>query len=356
MKNIIFLLFLISFVICSGLSSNVLAQKNKSKIVAPEKPDLEAGVEDVTFDKEKAITECWWQPIYSKMRPCSDEGGVEVTTVSKTAEKDNLTYYYIVSGGKIVGQGAKITWDLGRVRPGEYKMMVGVGKDGIMRGKTVVKSIHVELCECEAPPCSCPTISVSGPTEWIKPGEQMVFRANMAGGSQDTESYNWSVSDGTIIKGQGTPQIVVQTMPAMLGKNVTATVELGGLCPECPRTASATGEIKGCDCSSISASGPTKPAAPGELMIFTADLSGGTDKDFDNLNERSFIKYKWTISDGTIIHGQNAAQIVVQTTPEMAGKTITATVEIEGLCPACPKTASAKGEVAGKKPKALKNK
>ncbi len=60
----------------------------------------------------------------------------------------------------------------------------------------------------------------------------MTFTANVSGGSQDDSDvkYTWTTSQGEIISGQGTPVITVQTTPEMAGENVTATVEIGGLC------------------------------------------------------------------------------------------------------------------------------
>ncbi len=85
---------------------------------------------------------------------------------------------------------------------------------------------------------------MNGPAGIIEPGETMTFTAVVSGGTESNVTYNWSVSAGTIESGQGTPSIVVRTTREMANSNVTATVELGGLCsPTCPRTDSATGSI-----------------------------------------------------------------------------------------------------------------
>jgi hypothetical protein len=54
--------------------------------------------------------------------------------------------------------------------------------------------------------------------------------------------YNWTVSAGTITSGQGTPSITVST-DGLAGQSVTATVELAGVDPSCPRTASCTAQV-----------------------------------------------------------------------------------------------------------------
>jgi len=72
----------------------------------------------------------------------------------------------------------------------------------------------------------------------------MTFTANAIGGTQDSVTYNWTVSAGSIVSGQGTPVITVQTTPDMAGSNVTATVEFGNLCVACTdRTRSETAGV-----------------------------------------------------------------------------------------------------------------
>ena len=61
----------------------------------------------------------------------------------------------------------------------------------------------------------------------------MTFTANVNSGSQENPTYNWTVSQGEIVSGQGSPVITVQTTPEMAGGNVTATVTVGGLCADC---------------------------------------------------------------------------------------------------------------------------
>ncbi len=100
-------------------------------------------------------------------------------------------------------------------------------------------------CNCFTPVvCTCPELSVTGPTEVTQSGSTMTFTANATGGSQQSVTYNWTVSQGEIVSGQGTPVITVQTTPAMAGQNVTATVTIGGdLCPTCVTTAQTTAGI-----------------------------------------------------------------------------------------------------------------
>jgi len=58
-------------------------------------------------------------------------------------ENDVLTYNYVVSGGKIIGSGAKVTWNLQSVPNGTYTMTVGVDDGAGIVGKTITKSVVI---------------------------------------------------------------------------------------------------------------------------------------------------------------------------------------------------------------------
>ncbi|MCY7345781.1 MAG: hypothetical protein LH614_06110 [Pyrinomonadaceae bacterium] len=173
---------------------------------------------------------------------CSDDMAANVTTTAVDPEGDVLTYNYTVSGGRIVGQGANVSWDLTGAQPGTYTITAGVDDSCGVCGKTQTRTITVEACDC-IKVCECPTLSVTGPAGSTAPGETMTFTANVSGGTGETVTYDWTVSNGTITEGQGTPVIRVATTPEMAGGNVTATVKIGGVCEECLREASETGII-----------------------------------------------------------------------------------------------------------------
>jgi hypothetical protein len=82
----------------------------------------------------------------------------------------------------------------------------------------------------------CPVITVSCP-EWLTGDSPLTFTAKVMGGGYAAEpTYSWTVSAGTIISGQGTPTIVVQTS-GFLGHTFTARVEVGGFDRACANVA-----------------------------------------------------------------------------------------------------------------------
>jgi len=88
----------------------------------------------------------------------------------------------------------------------------------------------------------CPVISVSSPSE-VEAGESFVFTASVKGVSDDlTPTYNWTLSAGIIMSGQGTSVISVE--PYGDGQSITATVTIGGLWPQCSQSASSTTGVR----------------------------------------------------------------------------------------------------------------
>jgi hypothetical protein len=172
---------------------------------------------------------------HSTSGACNDSRTVTITTSASDPENDVLTYNYTVSGGKIVGTGANVQWDLSTATPGTYTITTGVDDGCGVCGKTDTQTITVAECPDCVQDCVCPPLSVSGPSGITNPGETMTFTASSSG----DVTYNWTVSAGTIESGQGTPSITVRTNRDMAGTNVTATVNIGGTPAGCNCTVEA---------------------------------------------------------------------------------------------------------------------
>lgn len=163
---------------------------------------------------------------------------ISVATRASDPENDVLTYNYTVSGGRIVGTGANVQWDLSSAQVGTYTIVTGVDDGCGVCGRTDTKTITVRECpDCrpiERPiECNCGDVTVNGPAGLTQPGQSMTFTATATGAGSGSFTYNWTVSAGEITSGQGTPSITVATTQAMAGSNVTATVSVGGKQPNC---------------------------------------------------------------------------------------------------------------------------
>lgn len=212
---------------------------------------------------------------------CSPDMVIDVRTTAVDPENDVLTYVYTVSGGRINGTGANVAWDLTGVSPGTYTITAGVDDSCGVCGTTQTKTVIVENCNCVTPPieirCDCPTLSVSGPSEIPAAGGTVTFTANLSGGNQNNLTFDWTVSQGEIVSGQGTSTITVQTNDAMAGQNITATVNVSGYAPgcSCPTTASETAGIPG-------VSGPNQFADFGDIP--NDQIKANLDSFFGELN------------------------------------------------------------------------
>jgi hypothetical protein len=79
----------------------------------------------------------------------------------------------------------------------------------------------------------CPAIEITCPT-YIATDQPLTFKSTYSGGvpANVTPAYNWTVSAGTIISGQGTDTITVDTK-GLAGQTVRASLSMGGYNLEC---------------------------------------------------------------------------------------------------------------------------
>lgn len=174
--------------------------------------------------------------------PPSPDQQVALTANFTDPDGDTLLYTYSVTGGRIIGEGPNVTWDLAGAQPGTYTATVEVD-DGCGCISYSSATVTVAECVCELP---CPIVSVTCPDSVNDtPDAAVTFTANVSGGDPNVSpTYNWSVSAGEIIDGQGTPSITVR-VAGLGGQSVTATVNVGGYPPECATSASCTTSVIG---------------------------------------------------------------------------------------------------------------
>jgi hypothetical protein len=86
----------------------------------------------------------------------------------------------------------------------------------------------------------CPNIRVSCPDTDL--GPSLTFSATISGADPSAKlSFNWTVSGGRIVRGQGTASITVETPD--YGGTFAASVEVGGLPGPCANKASCTTSV-----------------------------------------------------------------------------------------------------------------
>jgi PKD-like domain len=85
----------------------------------------------------------------------------------------------------------------------------------------------------------CPKLAVICPDELPESGKTYIVKLRVEGADPTKKlSYNWSVSSGEIVDGQGTPTLKVRFSESE--KSLTATVEVDGLPSNCGNSASCT--------------------------------------------------------------------------------------------------------------------
>jgi hypothetical protein len=92
-------------------------------------------------------------------------------------------------------------------------------------------------------PSTCGIVGIDGPAK-VDPGEALQFKVRTTGTLHTTKpEFKWTLLVGTIVGGQGTDQISVDTV-GLGGQIVTVTVELLGATPGCNGSASTTTEVE----------------------------------------------------------------------------------------------------------------
>jgi hypothetical protein len=197
-------------------------------------------IKSFTASAETVFMPCPWAPPSFTLCNANSSNSVVLTTKADARNGDRLVYIYSVSGGRIIGEGANVRWDYTGLTLGSYTLKV-TAKD--QRGGLSSKIINVNLAACPICDPPCTALLVSGPSE-VEAGKSIIFVANVTGGEPGlTPTYKWSVSSGTIVKGQGTPAIEVNANGVAVCE-VTATVKVGGLHPECENQASSTTRVR----------------------------------------------------------------------------------------------------------------
>src|SRR5712691_359671 len=171
------------------------------------------------------------------VRAC-DDARVQLMARASSPEGRPLRYKWTTNGGRLSGQGANATWDLSGAQPGVYQAVVEVD-DGRNRDCVAFSSASIVVADCPPPPpplpprVVCPNVSVSCPDATAE-GQPVTFTATITGGSGALRpTYNWTVSAGRIISGQGTPRITVDTN-GLAGQTIRASLDVTGYGTPCP--------------------------------------------------------------------------------------------------------------------------
>ena len=172
------------------------------------------------------------------VRACDNSGAPQVQLTAKAVSPNGnpIKYKWTTTNGTIIGEGPVVTWNLAGLKPGYHKAsldIVSVGNDGTC---SAFSSVTVLVNACAEVRPVCPAIEISCPT-YVATDQPLTFTSRYSGGVPANVSpvYNWTVSAGTIIDGQGTDTIRVDTK-GMGGQSISASLSMGGYNLDCSAT------------------------------------------------------------------------------------------------------------------------
>jgi hypothetical protein len=91
----------------------------------------------------------------------------------------------------------------------------------------------------------CPIVFVTCPDKTVAADEPITFSGGLSGGFPYMEpTYSWSIAAGTIVSGQNTSSIRVDTKGIADGTEITATLNVGGIPVGCSILASCTTKMQ----------------------------------------------------------------------------------------------------------------
>jgi len=203
------------------------------------------------------------------------------------------------------------------------------------------------------PPNVAPVVSVSASSASITtpcpPGtssdtctpsasRSVELTANATDADNDTLLYTWSVTGGTL-SGEG--RTVNWDLSGVNAGTYTASVEVND---GHQHLVTGTTTVTVAECTNC------RPPCPTVSVSCPSDVDEGQAITFTSLvSSDATVTYNWSVSAGTISSGQGTSSITVDTAG-LGGQTVTATLELGGLDPACSRTASCSTQVRAPAP------
>ena len=222
------------------LLASVMTQKGSSNELLKKKPSvvLQASTTTLTLPCPPDFHSI------SRSCPSNLDPQIALTAIANGFNKQ-ARYAYTVGGGRIVGEGSKVTWDLSEVGPGFYTATVEVRDNKKHRALSSV-TVTISNCADCVDSFPCPPFLVTC-YDQVKAGTLAVCTVKIWP-SSDLVTYVWSVnaSSGEELSERVSrrgPSILIPTN-GLAGQAVYVKVEVKGLDPSCGTTASSSMVVK----------------------------------------------------------------------------------------------------------------
>lgn len=169
----------------------------------------------------------------TRIEACGTDAALVSLTANATSPSGKpIRYSWRASNGRIEGEGSTVTWNLAGAGPGQHKafLVINTGNGDELCEVSATTVVEVR-CVTRAK-VTCPSVGITCP-EQIAAGKPVIFTSNLTGGSGNVPAiYNWTVTSGRIISGQGTNSITVDTT-GMEGRALMASLVMSGYEEEC---------------------------------------------------------------------------------------------------------------------------
>ena len=107
-----------------------------------------ACIQDIILSQTEVLATCPLPKTTTNFCP-ADKQSIQISVTALNLDNDVLTYNYEVSGGKIVGTGQNVTWNLSDAQPSTYTINACVD-NGPGCLNTITKEVKVVACpECK---------------------------------------------------------------------------------------------------------------------------------------------------------------------------------------------------------------
>ena len=172
---------------------------------------------------------------------CSDAAGSQVQLIAAAVSPNGnpIKYTWTTTDGTISGEGPQVTWNVAGLKPGYHKASLDIMSSGSDGECQAFSSVTVLVTPCAPVRAVCPAVEITCPTP-AGVDQPLTFTSNYDGGTPGVSPvYNWTVSAGTIIEGQGTNSIKVDTT-GLAGQTIRASLSMGGYNLECAADCAVT--------------------------------------------------------------------------------------------------------------------
>ena len=124
--------------VCGQTQARKILLKENSYEIIPA-----AKITKLILDKTELIAACTVGRLKRSFCPAGN-CGVSVSAIVGATEDKNISFKYRVSGGKIIGSGNNITWDLAGLTPGEYSISVSASDDDAISGSLQTATVEIK--------------------------------------------------------------------------------------------------------------------------------------------------------------------------------------------------------------------